>query len=77
MHGTSSEASDANVGDLVEFLKMLRPPPSLGSARHTRNTAARAWGKRVFEEQDCVRCHRPPAYTSLKTYDVGTPDKKG
>jgi cytochrome c peroxidase len=31
----------------------------------------------VFEEQDCVRCHRPPAYTSPRTYDVGTPDEKG
>lgn len=34
-------------------------------------------GKKVFQQQGCVECHRPPRYTSSETCDVGLEEKSG
>ncbi|MFP6737764.1 MAG: hypothetical protein VCD34_03380, partial [Planctomycetota bacterium] len=34
-------------------------------------------GRQVFERLKCSKCHRPPTYTSVGTYDVGLQDETG
>lgn len=31
----------------------------------------------MFRAQGCAGCHEPPAYTSVKTYDVGLAGERG
>jgi hypothetical protein len=59
--------------ELDAFLSNLKPMPS----PHLENgklSAAAERGKAVFQSDKagCADCHRPPLYTNLKTYDVGT-----
>lgn len=69
-------ASQENIQALHAYMQRLTPPPSLAKARNTQNPAAIARGKKIFKEQGCIQCHRPPLYTTPATYDVGLEDKK-
>lgn len=71
------EATDEEVAALAAFLRTLEPPPSVDALRGTRDEAAIARGRVLFEKHQCNRCHAPPTYTSPKTYDVGLYDKEG
>lgn len=77
MQGKEEEASDEHISDLVAYLRKLKPPPSLDAARGTLDQAAIERGRHVFDRLECAECHKPPAYTSSETYDVGMPDAAG
>jgi YVTN family beta-propeller protein len=62
---------------IAAYLQTLRLPPPLAELRGTRNEAAIARGRAVFENHDCARCHAPPSYTTARSYDVGLKDKEG
>jgi len=66
-----------HVADLTAFLATLAPPPSVGKARGTLDAAAVKRGRQVFNRHKCANCHSPPAYTSLRNYDVGLRDEVG
>ena len=34
-------------------------------------------GRELFRSLDCERCHKPPTYTSPRSYDVGLSDSLG
>jgi len=74
------EVSDAQVSDLVAFVRTLAPPAP-GS-----QTAATKRGQRLFDDIGCARCHQPElrltpkgdsshtvarAYTDLALHDLG------
>ncbi len=71
MHG--AELTDQQTADLVAYLETLKPPPS--AAPSPKPLINR--GQKVFDERGCVRCHRPPAYTSAGTFHVGLEDEAG
>ncbi|HZL91840.1 MAG TPA: cytochrome c peroxidase [Pirellulaceae bacterium] len=73
----NDEAPADAVQAIAAYLQALRLPPPLADLRGSRNEAAIARGKAVFENRDCARCHAPPNYTTPKTYDVGLKDKEG
>ncbi|HEX4795621.1 MAG TPA: cytochrome c peroxidase [Humisphaera sp.] len=75
MKGSADAASEQNISDLAAYLHTLKPAPSLDGARGTIDASAIAKGKQVFERLDCASCHRPPAYTSAKNFDVGLRDE--
>jgi hypothetical protein len=53
--------SDDQLHALVAYISSLKPPPN---PNPFDDIAQR--GKRVFESEDCGRCHTPPHYTSNK-----------
>ena len=69
--------SDQEVEALTTYLHGLPPAPSLNLARAVEDPILLARGKAIFEQQDCVRCHQPPLYTSPDLYDVGFEDEEG
>ncbi|MDB5391944.1 MAG: cytochrome c peroxidase [Planctomycetaceae bacterium] len=71
MHG--EDPSEAEVEQLVAYLRTLAPPPKVLTA----DPAQIARGAKIFEAHDCARCHTPPTYTSAETYDVGLQDQHG
>ncbi len=44
---------------------------ALGIAPHIPNVT------KIFERLDCVKCHKPPLYTTPKAYEVGLEDERG
>ena len=77
MDGKPTEATPATVNAIAAYLRTLRPAPGLDVARGTVNASAVERGRHLFESLDCVHCHRPPTYTSSKTFDVGLQDEVG
>ncbi len=77
MDGKPAEATPATVNAIAAYLRALQPAPGLDVARGTVNASAVERGRHLFESLDCVHCHRPPAYTSSKTFDVGLQDEAG
>lgn len=69
--------TDEQVRDLTAFLETLVPPPSLLQARGQVNKDAFERGQALFTRLKCVSCHKPPLYTSPRTYDVGLRDEAG
>jgi mono/diheme cytochrome c family protein len=61
---------DEQAQALVAFLQTLGPAPP-GDFDET----AVDRGRRVFETQNCKRCHAPPFFTSPAAYDVGLKDE--
>ena len=59
---------------LVAYLELFDTIPP---GRPTGNKAAANRGRLVFERLKCGKCHRPPTYTSVGTYDVGLQDETG
>ena len=66
-----------NIHALEAYLQTLKPAPSIAKARRKADSAAVVRGEKVFQQQGCVDCHRPPLYTSSETYDVGLKEKSG
>lgn len=69
MHGTRPTSDE--VHDVTAYLRTLTPPPSLTAARGISDGPARERGRKLFETLNCTACHKPPLFTSPKTYDVG------
>jgi YVTN family beta-propeller protein len=67
----------ADVEALASYLKTLELPPPLNDLKQTRDHAAIARGKLVFERRECATCHAPPTYTSAGVFDVGLRDSQG
>ena len=59
---------------LVAYLELFDTAPPVIP---TGNKAALRRGQDVFERLKCGKCHRPPTYTSVGTYDVGLKDETG
>jgi cytochrome c peroxidase len=67
-------AQPADVADAIdEYLKSLKPIPSPHLVKGQLSPAARR-GEKLFrsKETGCAKCHPPPLFTNLKSYDVGT-----
>lgn len=77
MQGKPGNASEQTVDAIAAYVRALKPPPSLALARGEIQPGDVERGRRVFERLDCVHCHKPPAYTSDQTYDVGLSDEAG
>ena len=71
------EISESQVEDFVAYLRSLSPAPALGSLSGQSDLSAIDRGRRVFERDNCQRCHAPPFYTTPSTYDVGLKDEVG
>ena len=77
MDGKPAEATPATVNAIAAYLRALQPAPGLDVARGTANASGVERGRHLFESLDCVHCHRPPTYTSSKTFEVGLHDEVG
>jgi YVTN family beta-propeller protein len=69
--------TDEQVRALEAFLRTLPPVPPLAPTAVPADEEGVRRGKAVFERAGCADCHKPPAYTSGKTYDVGLADEVG
>jgi cytochrome c peroxidase len=69
--------TDRQVVALAAFVKSLHLPPSVSSARGTRDRDSESRGEKLFRSLKCDRCHAPPTFTSPNVYDVGLHDKQG
>ncbi|MBL05523.1 MAG: cytochrome c peroxidase [Planctomycetota bacterium] len=72
MRGKKPEAKVVEA--LVAYLELFDASPPVIP---TGNKAALGRGQAVFERLKCGKCHRPPTYTSVGTYDVGLKDETG
>lgn len=54
-----------------EYLKSLRPVQSPFLLNGKLSDSSRR-GERIFLSAGCSSCHRPPLYTDLQKYDIGT-----
>ncbi len=72
MRGRKPEAKVVEA--LVAYLELFDAAPPVSPAG---NKAALGRGQAVFERLKCGKCHRPPTYTSVGTYDVGLKDETG
>ncbi|MCH7689135.1 MAG: hypothetical protein IH899_21090 [Planctomycetes bacterium] len=77
MQGNPEMINKENIQALEAYLLTLKPAPSISKARGMTESAAVLRGKKVFQHQGCVECHRPPRYTSSETYDVGLEENSG
>jgi YVTN family beta-propeller protein len=69
--------SDESVAALSAYLGSLSPPrPPLDTSAGA-DGAAIDRGRSAFRRLHCASCHRPPAYTSTREYDVGLADESG
>jgi mono/diheme cytochrome c family protein len=73
MNGPAPDATQ--VADLEAFLRTMKPPPPVPGSPESQPAVLH--GREVFAAQGCVRCHKPPAYTTPRTYDVGLADELG
>jgi len=53
------------------YLKAMKPVPSPRLVKGSLSKAARR-GAKGFTKAGCAACHRPPLFTNLEQYDVGT-----
>lgn len=67
------EITREDVRDLSAYLRTLAAPPKPTASEPERIER----GQKVFREQNCMRCHAPPLYTSNRLADVGIHDEKG
>lgn len=72
MRGARPES--AVIESLVAYLELF---DTAAPGSRAKNAAAVNRGKKVFERLECGKCHRPPTYTSVGTYDVGLQDETG
>ena len=71
------EPTDEQVADLAAFVRTLPAAPAAGVLGPERDEEAVARGQKLFHELRCNRCHKPPSYTTPRTYDVGLHDELG
>ena len=69
--------TDEQLAALAAYVKTLQPPPPIDAARGIQDSKRVARGEELFGALQCVRCHKPPAFTTPNTYDVGLEDKEG
>jgi mono/diheme cytochrome c family protein len=62
---------------LENYVRTLKPAPSLDRMRGTLDAAAVSRGQKVFQVAGCADCHQSPSYTSPEVYDVGLKDEIG
>lgn len=60
------------IEDVCAYLRSLEPEPSPYLDEGGRPCAKAKRGRDVFASAGCARCHPPPLWTDLKSYDVGT-----
>jgi DNA-binding beta-propeller fold protein YncE len=60
------------VEDVCAYLRTLEPEPSPYLDEGGRLRAEAKRGQGVFVSAGCIRCHPPPLWTDLRSYDVGT-----
>jgi YVTN family beta-propeller protein len=72
-HILFADQPEADAAAIDAYLKLLQPVPSPYLVDGRLSPAARR-GKELFESDEvgCAKCHPPPLYTDLLTYDVGT-----
>ncbi|MEW4455071.1 cytochrome c peroxidase [Bremerella sp. JC817] len=75
MHGR--RLSDEETSALAAYVNSLPLPPPIDQLQQTRDEAAVAHGRQIFLQNNCIKCHAPPLYTSRESYDVGMHDKEG
>jgi len=70
-----SEPSTAQIEALTAFVRTLAPPPRARdlerATTEVQPSAAQLSGRKIFEREQCQRCHRGEAFTSPGTFDVG------
>jgi len=69
--------TDEQLAALAAYVRTLQPPPSIDKARGIQDLKRVAGGEELFGALQCARCHKPPVFTTPKTYDVGLDDKLG
>jgi YVTN family beta-propeller protein len=74
MHGKPLNPGDQKA--LIAYIQTLTPPPPLNKARGKNIGTGVARGKIVFDSRNCTDCHKKPAWTSKKSYDVGLIDEQ-
>ncbi len=72
-HILYKEAAPRTVQDVAAYIRTLRPEPSPFLVDGQLSAKAQH-GKAIFESETtgCSRCHPPPLFTDLGSYDVGT-----
>ena len=74
---SDNEPDEDQVAALAAYVRTLSGPPSIDRLRGVADPAAIDRGAEQFRSLGCVRCHRPPTFTTPRTYDVGLVDKLG
>ena len=74
---SDNEPDEAQVAALAAYVRTLSGPPSIDRLRGVTDPAAIDRGSKQFRALGCARCHRPPTFTTPRTYDVGLVDKLG
>lgn len=69
--------TEKEVAELAAFVRTLQPPPPIDEARGVQDSTSVARGNQLFATLKCTECHKPPAFTTPETYDVGLDDKLG
>ena len=64
------EISEEEAVLVDEYLKSLRPVPSPSLVNGDLSEKAKA-GRKVFETQNCDKCHSGPYYTDMKMHRIG------
>ncbi|MEM7478772.1 MAG: cytochrome c peroxidase [Planctomycetota bacterium] len=70
MHGKPLEKEQ--IADLVAYLNSLKP-----TKYATVNSSEERAGGKIFERENCGKCHSNGIFTSAQTYDVGFSDSQG
>jgi YVTN family beta-propeller protein len=77
MQGQEELATRETVEAIAAYLRSLRPPPAIATARGGAANDAVRGGRLIFESRRCGECHEAPALTSAAVYDVDLEDEKG
>ncbi|MFL2871575.1 MAG: cytochrome c peroxidase [Pirellulaceae bacterium] len=78
MQGGNSGLAKGNPAPSISaFLRTLQPPPGVRTARGELIEEQIERGSQLFETLKCSKCHAPPTYTTVNTYDVGIRDEHG
>ncbi len=74
---TEMENTEADVAELIAYLKSIKSPPNPYRKRDGSLTKAAKRGKLIFQSDKagCNRCHRGPFFTDGRIHDVGTGSK--
>lgn len=73
----SENHDESTITEIAVFLRTLTPPTPLLRAREMVDEARASVGKKTFVDQNCIKCHQAPLYTSTRSYDVGLADEQG
>ncbi|MCG8585779.1 MAG: c-type cytochrome, partial [Pirellulales bacterium] len=71
------QLKDAEVADLIAFLKTLDPPPAFQPPASDTDRKLIETGRKLFVTLECSTCHEGRTLTSPDVYDVGLKDALG